>query len=117
MLPETFERLVTRAVEGIPENLKAALDNIDIVIEDYPTGEQLEDLGTDSLFGLYEGIPLPERELGSVTLPDKITIFREEILDAGFRGKELVDEIRITVIHEIGHYFGLDDETMEEMGY
>jgi len=117
MNPRVFERFVREAVESIPEPLKEALDNVAIVIEDYPPPHVLEECGDDTLFGLYEGIPLPERELGITTMPDKITIYRGEILDFGFRGKELVDEIRITVVHEIGHYFGLSDEEMEAMGY
>jgi len=114
---KVFERFVREAVEDIPEPLKEALDNVALVIEDYPLPHVLDELGDEPLFGLYEGVPLPERELGMVTMPDKITIYRGEILDAGFRGRELVEEIQITVVHEIGHYFGLSDEEMEAMGY
>jgi predicted Zn-dependent protease with MMP-like domain len=113
-----FERLVREAVEELPREFKEALQNIDIVIEDFPAPQVYEEYGMDPpLLGLYEGIPLPERELGEVTMPDKITIYRGELLRMGLRGRELVEEIRITVLHEIGHYFGLDDEQMEEMGY
>lgn len=115
MRAKTFEDLVRRAVDELPDQFKAALENIDIVIEDAPPPDIADELGP--LFGLYQGTPLPYREMGDVVLPDKISIYRGELLRAGFRGKELVDEIRITVLHEIGHYFGLDDHDMEEMGY
>ncbi len=117
MNDRVFEKIVRRALDELPENFKNALQNIEIVIEDRPDPEMLDELGLDSLLGLYEGIPLPEREMGDILLPDKISIYKEEILDLGVTGRELVEEIRITVLHEIGHYFGLDDETMEEMGY
>lgn len=114
----TFERIVRQAVEGIPPQFKDALENIDIVIEDFPDPDELEEMGIEPpLLGLYQGTPLPERVLGEVDFPDKISLYRGEFERMGIRGKELVDEIRITVIHEIGHYFGLDDDEMEEMGY
>lgn len=113
-----FERYVHEAVESLPPRFRDALDNIEIVVEDFPDPEVLEDLEIDlPLLGLYQGIPLPERELGEVNLPDRISIYMGEFGRLGYRGKELVDEIRITVLHEIGHYFGLDDEALEEMGY
>jgi predicted Zn-dependent protease with MMP-like domain len=114
----TFERIVRQAIEGLPDQFKDALENIDIVIEDFPDPDELEEMDIDSpLLGLYQGTPLPERELGEVDLPDKISLYKGEFERMGIRGKELVEEIRITVLHEIGHYFGLDDEAMEEMGY
>jgi predicted Zn-dependent protease with MMP-like domain len=103
---KTFERYVTQAVQSLPEQFKEALSNIEIVIEDYSRDR--------TLLGLYEGTPLPERELGGASMPDKITIYREEILNLGLSGTELVGEIRLTVLHEIGHYFGLDDEELEQ---
>ncbi len=114
----TFENIVRRAVEGLPPQFKEALANIDIVIEDFADPEILEDMGVEPpLLGLYQGIPLPERALGETDLPDKISLYRGEFERMGLRGKELIEEIRITVLHEIGHYFGLDDDAMEEMGY
>jgi|GEM_PF-1090503 len=67
------------------------------------------------LFGLYQGVPLTERGLGDVLMPDKISIYMGEFLRGGYRGKELVEEIRLTIFHEIGHYFGLDDAALEEL--
>ena len=114
MNPKTFERYVTQAVESLPDQFKEALSNIEIVIEDVPSARVRRELGDEPLLGLYEGIPLPERELGGASMPDKISIYREEILRLGFSGTDLVDEIRLTVLHEIGHYFGLDDEELEQ---
>ena len=106
---QTFERYVKQAVDSLPREFKKGLKNIEIVIED--------ECDTGPLLGLYEGIPLPERQLHDAVVPDKITIYRGEILRLGLVGKELVEEIRITVLHEIGHYFGLDDDEMTGLGY
>ncbi len=115
MRRETFERYVKEAVDGLPTELKSALKNIDIVIEERTPSSVLREMGP--VLGLYEGTPLPERELGETYLPDKISIFRQEILGLGLTGSELVDEIRTTVLHELGHYFGLEDDAMHEWGY
>ncbi len=118
MKDRNFERFVREAVETLPDEFKDALDNIDIVIEDFPDPRLYDEYGIEPpLLGLYEGTPLPERELGGSVMPDKISIYRGELLRMGLHGRELVEEIRITVIHEIGHYFGLSDEEMEGMGY
>ena len=114
MNPETFERYVMQAVESLPDKFKEALSNIEIVIEAEPTPEVRRALGGGPLMGLYEGIPLTEREMGGPSMPDKISIYREEILRLGFTGTELVEEIRLTVLHEIGHYFGLEDDELEQ---
>jgi len=111
-----FERYVQEAVLSLPPRFKDALDNIEIVIEDFPGPEVLEDPDLEPpLLGLYQGVPLTERQLSDVQLPDKISIYRGEFMRAGYRGQELVEEIRLTIFHEIGHYFGLDDATLEEL--
>jgi len=113
-----FEAVVRQAIQDIPETLRRALDNVDIVIEDFPDPEYLLEIGMDGpLLGLYEGIPLPQREIGAVDLPDKITLFQGEFEVLDLNEAELIREIRITVAHEIGHYFGLDDDELEKMGY
>jgi predicted Zn-dependent protease with MMP-like domain len=113
-----FERIVRQAVDGLPAKFKDALENIDIVIEDFPDPDEMDDMGIDEpLLGLYQGTPLTERGLGDSDLPDKISLYKGEFERMGIRGKELVEEIRITVLHEIGHYFGLEDDEMERMGY
>ncbi len=106
----TFDDHVKAALDSLPPHLAAALDNVAVVVED----EHPDD---PDLFGLYEGIPLPERGDMAGALPDRITIFRlpleEEFGDPG----ELEREIRITVLHELGHYFGLDEERLADLGY
>jgi predicted Zn-dependent protease with MMP-like domain len=111
-----FERYVQEAVQSLPPRFRDALDNIEIVIQDFPDPEVFEDSDLEPpLLGLYQGVPLTERGLGDVTLPDKISIYMGEFQRAGYRGQELVEEIRLTIFHEIGHYFGLDDDTLEEL--
>lgn len=116
--PDRFQQLVDEAVASLPEQFRTAMTNIAIVVEDDPTLAQLAEVGIeppDSLYGLYEGIPLPERQWahGNV-LPDKVTLFRRPILEDALDDEDVVVGIGETLIHEIGHYFGLDeDEIME----
>jgi predicted Zn-dependent protease with MMP-like domain len=96
------------------------MENVEIVIEDWPSQEQLEDneLGpADTLFGLYEGVPLTERtmEYGLVP-PDKITIFQKAIESECSSEAEVIEEVRLTVQHEIAHFFGIDDARLDELG-
>ncbi|HYN07926.1 MAG TPA: metallopeptidase family protein [Vicinamibacterales bacterium] len=117
MTREHFKRLVDEALETIPEDFRAAMQNIAIVIEDEPTAEQLDEVGidpADTLLGLYEGIPLTERQWAhGNTLPDKITLFQGPIEDASDDEDDAVVAIGETLIHEIGHYFGLSEEEIE----
>jgi predicted Zn-dependent protease with MMP-like domain len=116
-----FERLVAEALRGIPPDLARALDNIEVVVDDWPTPEQLAgvDLEPDDvLFGLYQGTPLPERSpMQPYALPDVITIFQGPLEDACQSTDEIREEIRRTVIHEIAHYFGIDEDRLAELGY
>lgn len=137
MTDEEFEAAVEDALAAIPERFLKALDNIELVVQDEPTAEQLacvedeywddadegdfpdgEDGGAGDLFGLYEGIALTERdEYGFCEMPDVITVFKgphERTFDTR---EQVVEEIGKTVIHEIGHYFGLDDAKLYSMGY
>lgn len=106
----TFADHVKAALDSLPPHLAAALDNVAIVIED----EHPDD---PDLYGLYEGIPLPERGDMAGELPDRITIFRLPLEDEFPDPQELEREIRITVLHELGHYFGLDEDRLAELGY
>ena len=106
----TFEQHVERALAELPPQLAAALDNVAILIED----EHPED---PDLFGLYEGVPLPERPAPSGSLPDKITIYRRPLEESFDDPEELEREIRITVLHELAHYFGIDENRISELGY
>jgi predicted Zn-dependent protease with MMP-like domain len=114
-----FRALVDEALETIPARFRDAMQNIAIVVEDEPTLEQLEEVGIeppDTLLGLYQGIPLTERQWAQGnTLPDKITLFQGPIEDASDDEDDLVVAIGETLIHEIGHYFGLSEEEIEEI--
>ena len=114
-----FEQLVDRALAGIPMPFAAALDEVAVVIEDAPTRDQLRtnDLdGDDWLYGLYEGVPRTEWAADWATMPNKISLFRFP-LEADFPDPEdLEEEVRITVIHELAHHLGIDDERLHELG-
>jgi predicted Zn-dependent protease with MMP-like domain len=110
---ERFDALVDRALDGIPEELAALVQNVVVLVEDEPPeGEP------DDLLGLYDGVALTERD-STVTmqLPDRIFIFRGPLLDFVESEEELVEEVRITVVHEIAHHFGIDDHRLHELGY
>ena len=114
-----FERLVVRALRRLPPNVHAMLDNIEIVIEDEPTAEQRGDDDDGSeLFGLYEGMPLTARGGDySMVLPDKITIFRKPIERACTTPEEMAEEVQVTVIHELAHHFGMEEDRIAELGW
>jgi predicted Zn-dependent protease with MMP-like domain len=105
-----FEEHVRRALDSLPPHLAGALKNLAVVVED----ENPED---PDLFGLYEGIPLPERGDWAGSLPDRIAIYRLPLEDSFPDPAELEEEIRITVLHELAHYFGLDEDRLAELGY
>lgn len=113
MLPlseDRFSELVDRALDSIPDELWERFDNVVVVVED----EHEED---PDLLGIYEGIPLTDRfEYGGV-LPDRIAIFRLPLCDMCESEEELVEEVRITVVHELAHHMGLDDEELHELGW
>ena len=117
MTRDEFRALVNEALEGIPTNFRDALQNIAIVVEDEPSDAQLNEVGIeppDTLLGLYEGTPLTERQWAhGNTLPDKITLFQLPIEDASDDEDDVVVAIGETLIHEIGHYFGLSEEEIE----
>jgi predicted Zn-dependent protease with MMP-like domain len=110
-----FETLVERSLKRLPKKFLAELENIAIRVEDEPPAGVLDEMGIEkgTLYGLYQGVPLPEREwnFGNV-LPDRIVIYQRPI-ERDARSPEDVEEIvRETVMHEIGHYFGFDDDTL-----
>jgi predicted Zn-dependent protease with MMP-like domain len=107
----TFEEHVRAALDSLPPHLAAALENVAVVVRD----EHPDD---PDLLGLYEGTPLPERTNASVgDLPDQITIYRLPLEESFPDPRELEDEIRVTVLHELAHYFGIDEERLEQLGY
>ena len=105
-----FEDHVRAALDELPPHIAAALKNVAVVVEK----ENPED---PDLFGLYHGVPLPERGDVSGLLPDKISIYRIPLEESFPDPEELQEEIRITVLHELAHYFGLDEERIAELGY
>ncbi len=114
-----FYELVERALEGLPSELSALLDNVAIVVDDWPEySTPLVSGDPDgTLYGLYEGVPLTQRGAGYYgVLPDKITIFRGP-LERDFSRGELEEQIRITVVHEIAHHFGFDEHRLEDLGW
>ena len=106
----TFDDHVRAALDGLPPHIAAALENVAVVVED----ENPED---PDLLGLYHGVPLPERGDTAGMLPDKISIYRIPLEESFPDPDELRDEIRITVLHELAHYFGLDEERIADLGY
>lgn len=118
-----FEEFAERAFENLPELFKGRIDNVQIVVEDYPNEDQLKNLRPASryeLLGLYEGIPLEERGpwYGAVpTVPDRISLFQKNIEAVCRSEKEIERKIQEVLIHEIGHYFGMSDKEIHDAGY
>jgi predicted Zn-dependent protease with MMP-like domain len=106
----TFEDHVRTALDSLPAGIAAALRNVAVVVED-------ENADDPDLFGLYEGVPLPERGDEAGSLPDRIAIYRRPLEEEFPDPADLEREIRITVLHELGHHFGLDEEQLAELGY
>lgn len=118
MSADEFEAAVTDALGLIPPKLAAAMDNVAVFVEDDYTPGPDEDPGT-VLLGLYEGVPLTERDSwwDAGSLPDRITIFRQPILDICTSRDEVIQEVAVTVVHEIAHHFGIDDHRLHELGW
>ena len=126
---ERFEELVEEALEGLPEQFAARLENVDVVVEGEPSRRTLREMeipAGGTLFGLYQGIPQTERTTAyGAVLPDRIIIYREPILDEadatcpkdGDFDEAVRQCVRKTVLHEIGHHFGLSDEDLDRLDY
>jgi len=108
---ERFEELVADALGEIPDDLWRMVDNVAVVVR--------EGIEGSSLLGLYDGIPLTERDAGytGMVMPDRISIFRLPILAMCADEAEVVEQIRVTVVHEVAHHFGIDDVRLDELGY
>jgi len=108
-----FDALVDEALDGIPAEIASLVHNVVVLVEDEPPDDE-----PDDLLGLYDGIALTDR-WGDPTmdLPDRIFIFRNPLLDLCASREELVEEVRITVVHEVAHHFGIDDDRLHELGY
>ena len=116
MSREEFERVVAKALDGLPEEIAVHLDNIAVVVEEEPSDEDLLDAGldpeTETMFGVYQGVALTERSVYDSALPDRIVIYRRPLLDECRDRVELIREIQDTVVHEVGHFFGLGEEDL-----
>jgi len=112
-----FERLVEEALAGLPARFASRLDNVTIIVEDWATPEQLAKVNLKDphqLLGLYEGIPITRRANGYAgVLPDRITIFRIPIEEMSATDDDIRRQVRKTVMHELGHYFGMDEEEIQ----
>lgn len=115
--PDEFERLVVEAFNAIPPRFAELLDNVAVQVEDEPDDDTLRDLDLDprldTIFGLYTGVPLDLRGDGYSALPDVIVLYRQPLLDACESRRELVREVQLTLLHEIGHHLGFGEEEME----
>ena len=116
--PEEFERLVSDALDSIPAELGVQMENVAVVVEDWPRPDQLAGR-RGTLLGLYEGIPLTRRGPMSYAgaVPDRITIFRGPLCARATDTDTLARDVRVTVLHEVGHYFGMTDARLRELGW
>ncbi|WP_062889370.1 metallopeptidase family protein [Mycobacterium avium] len=109
--PQRFDELVSDALDLIPPELAAAMDNVVVLVDDRHPEEP-------DLLGLYEGVALTERDSDySGALPDAITIYRAALLDVCESEQQVIEEVAVTVIHEIAHHFGIDDERLHQLGW
>src|SRR3954471_534377 len=106
-----FEALVEQALDEIPAEIATQVRNVVVLVEDAPPA------GEPDLLGIYEGVSLTDRTADHTGLPDRITVFRRPLLAMCETQEELVREVRITVVHEIAHHFGIDDDRLHELGY
>jgi predicted Zn-dependent protease with MMP-like domain len=108
--PERFEDMVTEALDSLPDELGRLMRNVAVVVEHGP--------GPDGLLGLYQGIPLTSRSTQYAgVLPDRITIYRQAICAIAWSEREVQDQVRRTVIHEVAHHFGISDDRLRELGW
>ena len=113
--PEEFEALVAKALDDLPEEFAELLENVVVMVEEEPDPEDLEAMGLEpeeELFGLYQGVPQDARDTQYMGLPDRVLIYRGPILRACDNRRQVIREVRDTVVHELGHHFGLDEEDM-----
>jgi predicted Zn-dependent protease with MMP-like domain len=125
-LRRRFDEILDQIIEELPDHLYQLLDEVPLIVEDRPSPELLRDMDMDEgslLCGLHWGVPLTERSVEhSATLPDQMRLFREPIIAVsrykrGGSLRDLIEQVRITLLHEIGHHFGLDEDDLEALGY
>lgn len=119
---DAFAELVAEALDSLPEEFLERLENIQVTVEEWPSRDDLLDAGLSPrdkyhLLGLYHGVPLTDRHSQYIAFPDEITIFQKPIEAlVGNDGEAIREQVRHTVIHEIAHYYGIDDDRLEELG-
>jgi predicted Zn-dependent protease with MMP-like domain len=106
---QRFEYLVGKVLSGLPEEFQSRLENVALFIEDEPPADMPD------ILGLYEGVPLTERSLDGITMPDRITLYKRPIERVCRTENEIKTEVRLTVLHEVGHFFGLQEEQLEKI--
>ena len=119
MTRKEFEKLISQAVDDLPQTFKDKLDNVSIVLEEWPTAQQLQSTGVSPrglLFGLYHGVPQTKRRRSNPIMPDKITIFAGPILMVCNGEEEIKDKVTSVVKHEIAHHFGLNEDEIRKTG-
>lgn len=122
---EEFREVVSEAIDRLPDDFKAHIDNVEIIVEDSPDGEQLGRMRDKyhggkrfTLLGLYEGVPVGKQSVFSIPgLPARITLFKRTIEAYCGTREEMVDQIHRTLLHEIGHHFGMSDKRLRELGF
>ncbi len=117
---KAFESLVQRAIRDLPSEFREKLDNVIVIVEDQPSARIAGPHGDsteDTLLGLYDGVPLTDRGFDAPLYPDRIWIFQKPIEEECSSDKEVLEEVKTTLIHEVAHFFGLDDDYLEELGY
>jgi predicted Zn-dependent protease with MMP-like domain len=111
-----FSELVSRALDNLPDEFLDIMDNVEVLVEDYPTPKQHRGAKRMDLLGLYEGIPMTERDTHyGLVLPDKITIFQKPIEAICQSDAQIIDQVEKTVRHEIAHHFGMTDDQLDEI--
>jgi len=119
MTDDEFDDLITRAMDELPQKYITGLENVAIIIEDNPSPEQIQKMNLDNqhlLLGLYEGIPLTKRGSGyNFVLPDKITLFKNQIIAVSVGKEDIFQHVKRTLWHEMAHYYGLDHERIDEL--
>jgi predicted Zn-dependent protease with MMP-like domain len=117
----SFENLVEDAIRELPDEFRARLQNVALFVEDYPSRELLQRMRVPrghTLFGLYEGVPLPRRGFFEAPLyPDQIFIFQGPIEDACGSNQQIKQQLKLTLVHEVAHFFGMDDDYLHSIGY
>jgi len=117
----TFDRILKSTLDSLPVEIRKALESVQVVVQEWPTPEQLDnvDLPPDEvLYGLFEGVALPEKSYPDTQyLPDRVVIYKAPLVEDFPDPRELEREIRLTLIHELGHYFGFSEEDLEKRGY